>query len=88
MPPADQRSGIYRLSRLPQISGDRVRRALERADFFVARQKGSHALMRHKSDPSRRCTVPIHKGHRVKPGTLMAILRGAKLELQDFLKLI
>lgn len=73
------------MSRLPQIPGERVARALQRAGFTVLRQKGSHLLLGHPGDPSRRCTVPLHGGKPVKPGTLQAILRGARLTLDEFL---
>lgn len=76
------------MTRLPQLPGDRVVRALERAGFAAVRQRGSHVLLRHLADPSRRCTVPLHGGKPVKPGTLRAILQGAGLELQDFLALL
>ncbi len=75
------------MSRLPQLPGQRVVRALERADFILVRQKGSHVLLRHRTDFSRRCVVPLHGGKPVKPGT-QAILRGAKIGLDEFLSLV
>jgi len=44
--------------------------------------------MRHRTDADRRCVVPMHGSRPVKPGTLKAILRGARIELSDFLKLL
>lgn len=76
------------MSRLPQVPGDRVMRALKRAGFLVVRQKGSHCVMRHQTDLSRRCTVPLHASQPVKAGTLHAILKGAGLEVQEFLGLL
>ncbi|MDP2941391.1 MAG: type II toxin-antitoxin system HicA family toxin [Candidatus Omnitrophota bacterium] len=59
---------------LPQLSGQRVVRALERAGFIVRRQKGSHVVLTHSQDLSRRAVIPLHGSKSVKPGTLRAIL--------------
>jgi predicted RNA binding protein YcfA (HicA-like mRNA interferase family) len=63
-------------------------RALQRAGFERVRQKGSHVLMRHGTDASRRCIVAVHGGAPIPPGTLREILRGSGLtvdELRDLL---
>lgn len=72
------------MSELPQVSGARVVRALERAGFVQLRQSGSHVSLRHQADPTRRATVPVHGGKPVKSGTLRAILRGAGLTVDEF----
>jgi predicted RNA binding protein YcfA (HicA-like mRNA interferase family) len=64
------------LSGLPQVNGDRVVRALERAGFVLLRQAGSHAQMR------------IHKGKDLKPGTLGGILKGAGLTAEELKALL
>jgi predicted RNA binding protein YcfA (HicA-like mRNA interferase family) len=76
------------LSGLPQVNGDRVVRALERAGFVLFRQAGSHAQMRHGTDMSRRVSVPIHKGKDLKPGTLRGILKGAGLTAEELKALL
>ncbi|MBI2069865.1 MAG: type II toxin-antitoxin system HicA family toxin [Elusimicrobia bacterium] len=76
------------MSKLPQISGERVIRALKKAHFIVLVQRGSHVNMRHADDLSRRCTVVIHGSRPVKPGTLHAILKGAKITLEEFIELL
>lgn len=48
------------MSELPQISGERLVKALEKAGFYVKGQKGSHVVMVHKKDPSRRAVIPVH----------------------------
>jgi predicted RNA binding protein YcfA (HicA-like mRNA interferase family) len=63
---------------MPRANGARVVRALERAGFVLLRQSGSHAQMRHAADLSRRVSIPVHKGTDLKPGTLRAILKGAR----------
>jgi len=72
------------VTRLPVVSGKDVVTALERAGYFVRRQRGSHVRMYHASKPP--VTVPLVK--TVKRGTLAKILRDAELEPSEFLKLL
>jgi predicted RNA binding protein YcfA (HicA-like mRNA interferase family) len=59
--------------RLPRgVSADRVIRALERLDYRVVRQKGSHVRLRHEGPPVHTITVPLH--NPLKIGTLHDIL--------------
>ena len=76
------------MSYLPQVSGTRVIRALQKAGFILMRQTGGHAILRHHTDLSRRAIVPVHGSKAVKPGTLRSILRGAKIPIEDFTLLL
>lgn len=76
------------MSHIPQVSGARVIRALQKAGFVLLRQSGGHAVLRHQLDLSRRAVVPIHGSKSVKPGTLRAILRGAQLSPEEFRSLL
>ena len=59
--------------RLPRgVSADRLIRALERLDYGVIRQKGSHVRLRHEGPPVHTITVPLH--NPLKTGTLQGIL--------------
>jgi predicted RNA binding protein YcfA (HicA-like mRNA interferase family) len=63
-------------------------RALERAGFVVKRIKGSHHILVHPDDKTRRATVPVHGMKAIRQGTLRSILKQAKLtedELRDLL---
>ncbi|MDO8525050.1 MAG: type II toxin-antitoxin system HicA family toxin [Candidatus Omnitrophota bacterium] len=74
---------------LPQVPGQRIVRALEKAGFVVRRQRGSHVVLVHPQDLARRVIVPLHGSKDVKLGTLRAILKGAGIsaeELKDLLK--
>ena len=76
------------MSGLPQVTGQRLVRALLKYGFIESRQKGSHVLLVHKEQKERRATVPIHGNRDLKPGTLHAILKGAGVsseELRDWL---
>lgn len=63
--------------RLPVVSGRQLVKALEKAGWEVARQRGSHVRLRH---PDRRTfiTVPLHR--EIKRGTLSGILTDAGLD--------
>ena len=66
---------------LPVVSGAKAVRALERAGWRVARQKGSHViLVKHGSIAS--ISVPQHR--ELAPGTLRAIIRSAELTVDEF----
>ncbi|MBI3291444.1 MAG: type II toxin-antitoxin system HicA family toxin [Elusimicrobia bacterium] len=76
------------MSDLPQVPGHRLIRALEKAGFVVLRQRGSHVLLRHREDFTRRATVLLHGSKPIKPGTLQAILRGTKLTVEELRRLL
>jgi predicted RNA binding protein YcfA (HicA-like mRNA interferase family) len=70
--------------KLPRITGKEVIRDLEKADFFIKRQSGSHVIMRHRTNLNRRCIIPLHGSRTIKPGTLQSILKGAELSIEEF----
>jgi predicted RNA binding protein YcfA (HicA-like mRNA interferase family) len=55
---------------LPHVSGAEIVRALERLGFVVARQRGSHIVLRRGTVG---CVVPNHR--EVKVGTLAGVLK-------------
>lgn len=72
---------------LRNLSGNDVVKALERLGFRQARQKGSHVVMRKEtSNGSFGCAVPLHK--EIKIGTLKGLLKLAKVDIEDFKKVI
>lgn len=73
------------MSKLPQVSGDEVVRALEKAGFRVRRQHGSHIIMR-RDDPFAQTVVPNHR--QIDRGTLRAILRQTELPVEEFIRLL
>ena len=74
------------MSKLPRgLSGKEVIRALEKAGFYIKRQKGSHIVLR-RDNPFAQVVVPGHKS--IDTGTLATILDGADLSVEDFIKLI
>ena len=74
------------MTKLPRgLSGRKVRRALERAGFYVKRQKGSHMVLR-RDKPFAQVVVPAHTS--IDTGTLAAILDAAKLTNEQFVGLL
>lgn len=67
------------------LTGQEVRKALERRGFVFRRQKGSHIVMA-SIDPPGRVVVPDHKA--VRTGTLRQIISYAGLTVEDFLAAI
>jgi predicted RNA binding protein YcfA (HicA-like mRNA interferase family) len=67
------------------LSGDDLRRALERIGFAFQRQKGSH-MIRRRAAPYARVVVPAHR-RRTRPGTLRQILHEAGLNAEELKKL-
>ena len=61
------------------LSGAQIVRALERLGFVVARQSGSHIVMRRNAQG---CVVPNHK--EVKVGTVNGVLRQAGVTAEEF----
>lgn len=69
------------------MSGKEVIRALEKAGFIQIRQRGSHVFMAKQTSDGRITTVvPMHK--EIDIGTLLEIMRQAKLTRDEFLKLL
>jgi predicted RNA binding protein YcfA (HicA-like mRNA interferase family) len=74
------------VARLPtDLSGRKVRAALERAGFTFVRQKGSHMILR-RSGPAALVVVPDHR--QLKPGTLRGIIADAGLTVDQFVALL
>lgn len=67
------------MPKLPRVSGAEVVRALGRLGFAVARQRGSHIVLRRGSSG---CVVPNHR--ELKTGTLAGVLKQAGVSAEDF----
>ena len=78
------------MAKLPQITGSDLIRALQKAGFRVARQRGSHVQLRREEPDGTIMTfpVPVHSGKTMKKGTLRGILRKADLSVDELIELI
>jgi predicted RNA binding protein YcfA (HicA-like mRNA interferase family) len=69
------------MPKLPVVSGAQVVQVLERLGFVVARQRGSHIVMRRGS---MGCVVPNHR--TLKAGTLAGLLKQAGVSPDEFIE--
>ena len=72
--------------RLPSVRPQEAVRALERAGWAVARQKGSHVSLK-KQGVAYLVTVPMHR-REIPRGTLRAIIEDAGLTVEEFVTLL
>lgn len=68
---------------LPRISGREAIKAFESMGFAVARQRGSHVVLR-RGDVG--CVIPLHKSLAV--GTLRSAIRQAQITPEEFVAVI
>jgi predicted RNA binding protein YcfA (HicA-like mRNA interferase family) len=74
------------VAKLPaDLSGRKVRAALERAGFVFRRQAGSHMILR-RDEPYSRVVVPDHK--QIRQGTLRRIIADSGLTVDQFVQLL
>jgi predicted RNA binding protein YcfA (HicA-like mRNA interferase family) len=73
--------------KLPAVTPKQTIRALQKAGFFIRRQRGSHVYLQHRDDPTRLTIVPMHS-RDIAPGTLRAILKQTRLSREEFLELV
>lgn len=75
------------MSKVPSLSYKKILAALERDDWIIVRQRGSHVRLEKKLlDETLKIIVPAHRP--VKRSTLAKILKQAKIDLDSFLKLV
>ncbi|SFL90149.1 type II toxin-antitoxin system HicA family toxin [Nitrosomonas communis] len=69
------------MPKLPVVSGAEVVQVLERLGFVVARQRGSHIVMRRGLSG---CVIPNHR--ELKIGTLAGLLKQAGVSSEEFVE--
>lgn len=75
------------MSKVPNLPYTQIIAALQRDEWVVVRQRGSHIRL-EKELPSEvlKLTVPAHRS--VKRSTLARILKQARIEIDRFLELL
>jgi len=68
------------MPKLPRIGSRECIAALQALGFVVARQKGSHIVMKRGESG---CVIPNHK--EIKVGTLSGILKQAGISAEDLI---
>ncbi|MBW2703998.1 MAG: type II toxin-antitoxin system HicA family toxin [Deltaproteobacteria bacterium] len=75
------------MTKVPSLSYEKVRRALQRDGWVVVRQKGSHIrLQKRLENEVLKLTIPAHRP--IKRSTLSHILKQARLSVDRFLELV
>lgn len=74
------------MPKLPSVTAQGLIAALEKIDFLVVRQKGSHVRMKHED--GRVVTIPVHAGKDIGKGLLLKILRDSELSKEDLIDLL
>jgi predicted RNA binding protein YcfA (HicA-like mRNA interferase family) len=71
--------------KLPRLSGHELIKILAQFGFKRVRQKGSHVMLIKETKQGKvGCVVPLHD--ELETGTLLAILRQAKISRDEFLE--
>lgn len=73
------------MPKLPRLSGHEIIKILFTFGFRQKRQKGSHVILTKETKGGKiGCVVPLHK--ELEIGTLLGILRQAKISRDEFFK--
>lgn len=75
------------MSRLPDVSGAALVKALRKAGFVVLRQKGSHVSM-EKADATGHWRTIVPMNREIARGTLHDILKQTGLTRDELAKLL
>lgn len=70
---------------MSSITSKKLLQFLEKRGFYISRQSGSHMILHHTEDKTKRVTLPIHNKD-LKSGTLASILKQAGIEKKELFK--
>ena len=73
------------MAALPSISGERAVRVFQKAGWVKDRQRGSHIILIKPGYPAS-LSVPQHR--EIAPGTLRALVRAARMSVDEFVALM
>ena len=74
------------MPKLLRLSGYETVKILSKLGFIKKRQRGSHiVLVKETKEGKVGCVVPLHD--ELETGTLLGILRQAKIDREEFLEL-
>jgi len=74
------------MTKLPRLTAREICSVLEKLDFTIVRQSGSHMI--YKNAEGKRATVPFHAAKILHPKILKSILRDAGLTAEDLARLL
>lgn len=67
---------------MPAINSEKLLRFLLKKDFYIHHQVGSHIVLKHEQDRTKRVTLPMHNKD-LKPKTLSSILKQAGIARKE-----
>lgn len=70
---------------MSSITPKKLLQYLKEKGFYMTRQSGSHMILHHSSDTTKRVILPIHNKD-LKPGTLSSILKQAGIDKKELFK--
>ena len=70
---------------MPSITSKKLLKFLQGRGFYISRQSGSHMILHHNSDNTKRVTLPIHNKD-LKTGTLSSILKQSGIDKKELFK--
>ncbi|OGH19331.1 MAG: hypothetical protein A2868_00770 [Candidatus Levybacteria bacterium RIFCSPHIGHO2_01_FULL_40_15b] len=70
---------------MPSTTPRNILKFLKSKGFYISRQSGSHMILHHSSDNTKRVTLPVHNKN-LKPGTLSSILKQAGINKKELFK--
>ena len=71
--------------KLPFVSSDKVLKLLSKEGFSIVRQRGPHISL-HKKENNTTLLVVVPRRKEIKKGTLLSILRQAKISREEFIR--
>ena len=74
------------MTKLPRVTAMQVIKVLEKRDFKLSRQSGSHKI--YKDNRGKRVTVPYHSGKILHPKVLKSILSDAEIATEELTQLL
>jgi predicted RNA binding protein YcfA (HicA-like mRNA interferase family) len=74
------------MTKLPRVTAMQIIKVLEKRDFKLSRQSGSHKI--YKDNRGKRVTVPYHSGKILHPKVLKSILSDAEIATEELTQLL
>ena len=74
------------MPKLPRLGAKEIIAVLEKLDFSLSRQSGSHKI--YKNHKGKRAAVPFHGSTILHPKILKSILKDAEINVGDLKKLL
>lgn len=71
--------------KLPIISGNQILKLLQKEGFTITRQKGSHISLHKKLDDGSTILVVVPRKSEIKKGTLLSIIKQARMTREEFI---